>query len=121
MIRPDQIPDEVVEAAALAAYEEERTIWDESKQLRGSRWVASLVPWDQLAQRRQQAITSIARSTIAAAINAWPESHWVGDFGLHLPVPSEGGELESLGPEFEAAWDANVDRLYEFDKPEGEA
>jgi hypothetical protein len=60
---------------------------------------------------------------IAAAINAWPFSgiDEFGDYCLILPLSHEEGELESLGPEFEAAWDANVDRLYEFDKPEGEA
>jgi hypothetical protein len=64
---------------------------------------------------------------IAAAINAWPDIEldreclcYFGD-NIILPLPHEEGELESLGPEFEAAWDANVDRLYEFDKPEGEA
>jgi len=61
------------------------------------------------------------RAAIAAAINAWPESHWVGDFGLHLPVPSEGNEQKRLGPEFEAAIFSDVEGLYEADKSEGEA
>jgi hypothetical protein len=73
-------------------------------------WQAMMAP-DALAMHR----------AIAAAINAWPESHWVGDFGLHLPVPSEGGEQKRLGPEFEAAIFSDVDSLYEADKSGGEA
>jgi hypothetical protein len=93
MIRPEQIPDEVVEAHISIL--ERMMIGPPTKKS--------------------------SRKAIAAAINAWPESHWVGDFGLHLPVPSEGGEQKRLGHEFEAAIFSDVDSLYEADKSEGEA
>lgn len=91
MIKPEMIPDDVVGAA--------REAWLRSDVSAKEDWLVA----------------------IAAAINAWPESHWVGDFGLHLPIPSEVGEQKRLGPEFEAAIFSDVEGLYEADKPEGDA
>lgn len=110
MIDPDQIPDEVVEAAACLLCRERHPCWS---------IVEEVMELDIDGQGTEFRIA--ARVAIAAAINAWPESHWVGDFGLHLPVPSEGNEQKRLGPEFEAAIFSDVDSLYEADKSEGEA
>ena len=55
MIKPEQIPDEVVEAAAKAAYENQRTR-----------------KWDRCGYVGQQQLRRDARAAIAAAINAWP-------------------------------------------------
>lgn len=78
MIRPDQIPDEVVEAAAMAfAYHE------------GYTWGSSGLDHD--------AILETARAAIAAALNAWPGARRMGNgvpwsdkpLRLILPLPQE--------------------------------
>jgi hypothetical protein len=55
MIRADMIPDEVVEAGAKAAYENQRTR-----------------KWDRCGYVGQQQLRRDARAAIAAALNAWP-------------------------------------------------
>jgi hypothetical protein len=116
MIRPEQIPDYVVEAAAKAIYEDYIALHSQPE------WNPS---WEELDNRMDATYREVyrheARAAIAAALNAWPESHWVGDFGLHLPIPSEGGKQKRLGPEFEAAIFSDVDSLYEADKSGGDA
>jgi hypothetical protein len=105
MIDPAQIPDEVVEAAAQKFCFVQGYIWDCNPDFHPI--------W-----------RIYARAVIAAAINEWPCARSLmlfHEYAPHIVLPIPEGELESLGPEFEAAWDANVDRLYEFDKPEGEA
>lgn len=68
MIKPDQIPDEVVEAAA-----------DEVQDWTGV---------------SRDSATHIARAVIAAAVNAWPGGwderlpHHVGNYFI-LPIPHE--------------------------------
>ena len=56
IILPTSVPDEVVEAAAKAAYENQRTR-----------------KWDRCGYVGQQQLRRDARAAIAAAINAWPE------------------------------------------------
>ena len=82
MITADQIPDEVVEAAARALSEAE--LWPGV--------------WSRLDSVVQDAFTAQARATIAAAINAWPSGavcHYrMGDsegleMVLPLPFPQE--------------------------------
>lgn len=76
LIKPDMIPDEVVEAAAKAAYENQRTR-----------------KWDRCGYVGQQQLRRDARAAIAAAINAWPdagiEEYVNGDRGIFLPLPQE--------------------------------
>ena len=75
MIRADMIPDEVVEAAAKAAYENQRTR-----------------KWDRCGYVGQQQLRRDARAAIAAALNAWPEMSARPTFGpsrIILPLPLE--------------------------------
>lgn len=78
MIRADMIPDEVVEAAAKAAYENQRTR-----------------KWDRCGYVGQQQLRRDARAAIAAALNAWPGSFpWTFNgpltgTGFVLPMPLE--------------------------------
>jgi hypothetical protein len=67
------IPDEVVEAAAKAAYENQRTR-----------------KWDRCGYVGQQQLRRDARAAIAAALNAWPDA-WrpEADDVLILPLPLE--------------------------------
>jgi len=67
------IPDKVVEAAAKAAYENQRTR-----------------KWDRCGYVGQQQLRRDARAAIAAALNAWPcRYEEVGGFRLILPLPQE--------------------------------
>ena len=86
MIRPDQIPDEVVEAAARAAYEVAHKIDCSSDP---DQWVDAVNEYKE--HWRQQ-----ARAALAAALSAWPRGKgcWDEDeTGLHrcllLPLPQE--------------------------------
>jgi hypothetical protein len=76
MIRAEHIPDEVVEAAAKAAYENQRTR-----------------KWDRCGYVGQQQLRRDARAAIAAALNAWPgaeiEVYKSGETGVYLPLPQE--------------------------------
>jgi hypothetical protein len=56
MIRADQIPDEVVEAAAWAACDD----------------INGEGAWDEMPFRHKPMWRSAARASIAAALNAWP-------------------------------------------------
>jgi hypothetical protein len=58
MIRPDQIPDEVVEAFVEAFHGQDMT----------------------------------RAAAIAAALNAWPGMHFIGNIGVHLPLPTGDGQ-----------------------------
>jgi hypothetical protein len=77
VIRADMIPDEVVEAAAKAAYENQRTR-----------------KWDRCGYVGQQQLRRDARAAIAAALNAWPGAQesgmTMGPYKSHiyvLPLP----------------------------------
>lgn len=69
MIRPDQIPDDVVEAAARAAF-----------------IYYKCVPWDECGDKTLWC--RLARATIAAALAAWPERKW-----HEIQVPDNSGEV----------------------------
>lgn len=58
MIRPDQIPDEVVESAAIVLHANNEMFHD--------------ISWDDLGGYDQDAYRDEARAAIAAALNAWP-------------------------------------------------
>lgn len=83
MITPDMIPDDVVEAAAMALSEAE--LWPGV--------------WSRLDSVVQDAFTAQARAAIAAALNAWPEAKRVKEYFTHdtdhyepaiiLPLPQE--------------------------------
>jgi hypothetical protein len=66
MIDASQISDEVAEAAAKAAYEVERALWDEARRTRRSRHVPSLPVWDNLSDARRRALICMSRAAIAA-------------------------------------------------------
>ena len=85
-IRADMIPNEVVEAAARATWEDWRA---------GGRQKApafeELQPWVQDDERKH------ARAAIAAALNAWPDmaeqffpNSPLRPPGIFLPLPQEG-------------------------------
>ena len=78
MIRPDQIPDEVVEAAARVFVEVYGIAWDDAYE----------------ADRADSLIE--ARAAIAAALNAWPGAWHIRpvDFEekLILPLPQKDGD-----------------------------
>lgn len=57
MIRPDQIPDEVVEAVAMVLHANNELLYD--------------VSWDDLGDYDKDAYREEARAAIAAALNAW--------------------------------------------------
>lgn len=73
---PEQIPDEVVEAAAKAIADDAKLNWDD-------------VPYAHKVMRGE------ARAAVAAALNAWPgaEIHnfdgWTHCEGVVLPLPQE--------------------------------
>ena len=81
MIRADMIPDEVVEAGAKAAYENQRTR-----------------KWDRCGYVGQQQLRRDARAAIAAAINAWPGMRMMVDIdtgddaAIKLPLPQEASD-----------------------------
>lgn len=85
MIRAEQIPDEVVEAAAKAAYENQRTR-----------------KWDRCGYVGQQQLRRDARAAIAVALNAWPGNYhyrggweprvWVRSPSILLPLPQEASD-----------------------------
>jgi hypothetical protein len=80
MIKPDMIPNEVVEAAAMVLHANNEVFHD--------------VSWDDLGDYDQEAYREEARAAIAAALNAWPDG-CVGESecGWHryieLPLPQE--------------------------------
>jgi hypothetical protein len=76
MIRPEQIPDEVVEAAAMVLHANNEVFHD--------------VSWDDLGDYDQEAYREEARAAIAAALNAWPGAIDCGDGWIELPLPQEG-------------------------------
>lgn len=94
MIRPDQIPPEVVEAAARADYEN----WRDLNAVRGD-----TLEWEDIEEEVKEEHRAGVRASFAAAINAWPgiqhKPYW--DFRtnekhteLILPVPQKekGGQ-----------------------------
>ena len=76
MIKAEQIPDEVLEAAARAAWKlKDQRLWEILK--------ATQPNWQ-----------DEARTSIAAALNAWPgmtyeRLRFTGDIGLIRPLPQE--------------------------------
>lgn len=85
MIRADQIPPEVVEAAARATWED----WRADGRQKAPAF-DELQPWLQDDERKH------ARASIAAALSAWP-GMWVEQLypvpvdtqGIILPLPQE--------------------------------
>lgn len=88
MITADQIPDEVVEAAA-------RAIHDIDRKIAGEDWPT----WEQLSVTDQRRRTRRARADIAAALSAWPGAETFKPYNAHLykdtiilPLPQEDGD-----------------------------
>lgn len=90
MIRADMIPDEVVEAAAIALH---------------ARWVIICVQdggdpldyerWEGLEDDEKQGWRQEARASIIAALQAWPErwlSNGMQNLVLPLPQKEKGGQ-----------------------------
>ena len=98
MIRADQIPDEVVEAAARAEYE---TMRAEAISDHGAIAETMYCPWEKVSPDAKEYYMRLARAAIAAAINAWPGATMYGPHPsghgptvpqLILPLPQKGGD-----------------------------
>lgn len=97
MIKPEQIPDEVVEAVARAMWQVECDLWRE----RHPRSVLTkmLPTFDDLIPQRQDDLRQQARAIAAAALNAWPgagtddpftyDGKIVSPARLILPLPTD--------------------------------
>ena len=85
MIKPSDIPDEVVEAAAIAEYE----AWRDRCELRND-----TLEWDDIEEDHREEHRANARVVITAAIKAWPGVAWqTGGNGTErplLPLPQTG-------------------------------
>ena len=82
MIRPDQIPDAVVEAAARADYEDWRKredLYDET------------LPWEEAEEEMREDCRASARAAILAALSTWPDSILM-PAELILPLPQKDGD-----------------------------
>lgn len=89
MIRPEDIPPEVVEAAARADYEMTR---DEALADHGIMTSVTYCPWEEMSADGQEYYKCHARASIAAALSAWPEMECRPTFGpsrIILPLPQE--------------------------------
>ena len=90
MIRTDQIPHEVVEAAARATWESWRMNGREKAPV-----FEDLQPWIQEEERTH------ARASLAAALNAWPGMEhqtpdgWSNKPHIILPLPQESENAEA--------------------------
>jgi len=96
MIKPEQIPDEVVEAAARATWDTQREHWGLYKVMLETE--GHLPPYEELGRGKQRELLVEARAAIAAALNAWPGvklenlCRWVMD-GPDLPYVEEAASL----------------------------
>ena len=96
MIKPDMIPDKVVEAAAKAAHD----LW--RKQASVGDDICEYPQWDDVSRFHKDDLRGQARTSIAAALNAWPQMHlhewqrpWLGGMSgtdIILPMPEEAGD-----------------------------
>jgi hypothetical protein len=73
MIRMEQIPDEVVEAAARALADDAKLNWGD-------------IPYAHNVMRKE------ARAAIAAALNAWPGGGLIKWPAIFLPLPQKEGD-----------------------------
>jgi hypothetical protein len=83
MIRTEQIPDEVVEAAAIDLH---RSIWGND-----------CYSWAKIDGKTRERFRQHARATIAAALDVWPEArHSIERNGsypvLILPLPKDAAD-----------------------------
>ena len=72
IILPTSVPDEVVEAAAIAGYEK-----------------STGKTWEKAGYINQQNWRRATRAAIAAALNAWPGAVDCGDDWIDLPLKQE--------------------------------
>lgn len=85
------IPPEVVEAAAMAAWNEDRRQAAINRRPGAGR----MPSWDSLGALRQTHHMNQARAAIAAALNAWPGMRMMVDIdtgddaAIKLPLPQE--------------------------------
>lgn len=49
-------------------------------------WRVAMMTYHREIRRNPEQAWQLA---VAAAITTWPGMHWVGDIGLHLPLPAE--------------------------------
>jgi len=85
MIRPEDIPEEVVEAAAMALYDDLRADIDP-------------LDWTEIGDWRRAYFRKEARASIAAAIAAWPGMWHIKPIDFEgkiiLPTPTENTNAE---------------------------
>ena len=92
-----KLPDEVVEAAARAAWNTQREHWGLYKVMLETE--GHLPPYEELGRGKQRELLVEARAAIAAGLAAWSGMHvhetrrsWLGGFSereLMLPLPQE--------------------------------
>lgn len=82
MIKPEQVPDEAVEAAAMARYADQCAF---VSQFQG--WPA----WDDMAEQIRAIYRSEFRLQMVAALNAWPgmQQRIHIEQAIILPLPQE--------------------------------
>ena len=94
MIDANQIPPEVVEAAAKAIYEAWCAVHGVTK---------TSMPWEEIDDEERQACIAEAIASIAAALNSWPGSEYVyrqphrravsySSPAIILPLPQEASD-----------------------------
>jgi hypothetical protein len=87
MVKQEQIPDEVVEAAARAAHD----VWRRQASVGDD--IAEYAPWHEMSADLQDEYLDQARAAIAAALSAWAGAEVVkwyhADQTLILPLPQE--------------------------------
>jgi hypothetical protein len=94
MIKPEQIPPEVVEAAARATWDTQREHWGLYKVMLETE--GHLPPYEELGRGKQRELLVEAHAAIAAALNAWPGAgthvyyrNRIHTRELTLPLPQE--------------------------------
>ena len=101
MIDQKQIPPEVVEAAARAAWDTQREHWGLYKVMMETE--GHLPPYEELGRGKQRELLVEARAAIAAALAAWPEMQMRPSGSLYamtvhahlvLPLPSAGAPTQ---------------------------
>ena len=90
MIDPKMIPDEVVEAAARAAWNTQREHWGLYKVMLETE--GHLPPYEELGRGKQRELLVEARAAIAAGLTAWRGVHEYNPnaepfYGYHLILP----------------------------------
>ena len=77
------IPPAALEAGAVALLEQLDAIADEDGLVRER---------EELTPEEQELFRRVARAACLAMIEAWPGMHFIGNIGVHLPLPTEASD-----------------------------